>query len=88
MKNLLRKRKSFPCRPPSRLKILEDDKERRKREHPDIRLARRARTIANLARVISERKVKIGIRVTLWRQARRLEKLARKRVDSFSKKKK
>ena len=38
--------------------------DRRQREHPDLRLARRARTIANLARVISERKVKSGIRRT------------------------
>ena len=55
--------------------------ERRKREHPDIRLARRARTIANLARVISERKVQIGIRRTLWAQAKRLELLAKTRLE-------
>ena len=57
---------------------------RRSREHPDVRLARRARTIANLARVISERKVKTGIRHTLWAQARRLEHLAKKRLDDMS----
>ncbi|MCE2473602.1 MAG: GIY-YIG nuclease family protein [Anaerolineae bacterium] len=34
---------------------------RKQREHPDVRLARRARTIANLARVISERSVRPGI---------------------------
>ncbi len=56
---------------------------RRQREHPDIRLARRARTIANLARVISERSVRPGIRRTLWAQARRLEYLARTRLDEF-----
>jgi hypothetical protein len=56
---------------------------RRKREHPDIRLARRARTIANLARVISERSVKPGIRRTLWAQARRLEYLAKTRLEEF-----
>jgi len=54
---------------------------RRSREHPDIRLARRARTIADLARVISERRVQDGIRHTLWAQARRLEDLARKRLN-------
>ena len=54
------------------------------REHPDIRLARRARTIANLARVISERKVQVGIRQTLWAQARRLEALAKQRLDAFT----
>ncbi len=56
---------------------------RESREHPDIRLARRARTIANLARVISERKVTQGIRHTLWAQARRLEHLARIRLEEF-----
>ena len=56
---------------------------RRKREHPDIRLARRARTIADLARVISERSVRPGIRRTLWAQARRLEHLARTRLEEF-----
>ena len=57
--------------------------ERQRREHPDIRLARRARTVANLARVISERKVKAGIRRTLWAQAQRLERLAKQRLDAF-----
>lgn len=56
---------------------------RKMRDHPDIRLARRARTIANLARVISERSVKPGIRRTLWAQARRLERLAKIRLDEF-----
>lgn len=56
---------------------------REKREHPDIRLARRARTIANLARVISERSVRPGIRRTLWAQARRLEHLAKTRLEEF-----
>ena len=56
---------------------------RRQREHPDLRLARRARTIANLARVISERKVKLGIRQTLCAQAKRLEQLAEARLELF-----
>ena len=55
----------------------------RQREHPDIRLARRARTIADLARVISERRVSTGIRRTLWVQAQRLEFLAKNRLDEF-----
>jgi len=58
------------------------------REHPDVRLARRARTIANLARVISERKVHAGIRRTLWAQAHRLEQLAKTRLDSVAAKSK
>lgn len=65
-----------------RVSVLPDEL-RRKREHPDIRLARRARTIANLARVISERSVRPGIRRTLWAQARRLEHLAKTRLEEF-----
>jgi len=53
------------------------------RKHPDVRIARRASTIANLARVISERKVKPGLRQTLLTQARRLEKLAAERLEDF-----
>ncbi len=56
---------------------------RSKREHPDIRLARRARTIASLARVISKRSVKPGIQRTLWAQARRLEHFAKTRLEEF-----
>ena len=62
--------------------------ERKQREHPDIRLARRARTIAELARIISERKVGIGIRRTLWAQAQRLEHLARSRLDQLEQERK
>ncbi len=53
------------------------------RKHPDIRLARRASTIANLARVISERDVSKGLRRTLLTQARRLELLAAKRFTEI-----
>ena len=66
-----------------RLRILAHDP-RDEREHPDIRLARRAQTMANLARVIGERKVRVGIRRTLWAQARRLETLAKERLDSLN----
>ncbi|OGS04999.1 MAG: hypothetical protein A3G41_04840 [Elusimicrobia bacterium RIFCSPLOWO2_12_FULL_59_9] len=52
----------------------------RQRKHPDIRIARRATTIASLARVISERDVSDGLRRTLLTQARRLERLAAQRV--------
>lgn len=38
------------------------------RQHPDTRIARRAQTIANLARVISERNVSPGLRITLLTQ--------------------
>jgi hypothetical protein len=53
------------------------------RKHPDVRIARRASTIANLARVISERQVQPGLRNTLLVQARRLEDLARRRFADF-----
>ena len=53
-------------------------------KHPDIRIARRASTIANLARVISERDVSKGLRRTLVTQARRLELLAETRLADFS----
>jgi hypothetical protein len=46
------------------------------RKHPDVRIARRATTIASLARVISEREVSLGLRRTLVTQAQRLERLA------------
>ncbi|MYE90704.1 GIY-YIG nuclease family protein [Candidatus Poribacteria bacterium] len=53
------------------------------RSHPDIRIARRASTIANLARVISERSPSTGLRRTLRTQARRLEWLASERYRAF-----
>lgn len=55
------------------------------RKHPDIRIARRATTIANLARVISEREVSIGLRRTLRTQAQRLEKLTADRFAELAK---
>lgn len=50
------------------------------RKHPDTRIARRARTISELARVIGERDVSPGLRRTLLTQARRLERLAARRL--------
>lgn len=70
---------------PMRVSVLPQEV-RRAREHPDIRIARRAQTIADLARGISERAVAIGIRRTLLAQARRLEGLARARVDELERK--
>ena len=54
------------------------------RKHPDVRIARRASTIASLAKVISERDVSPGLRRTLVTQARRLEHLAARRFDDFA----
>ncbi len=53
------------------------------RKHPDVRIARRATTIAALARVISERDVNKGLRRTLLTQARRLERLATQRYNEI-----
>ena len=53
------------------------------RKHPDVRIARRASTIANLARVISERDVSKGLRRTLLTQAKRLELLASQRLGEI-----
>jgi hypothetical protein len=53
------------------------------RRHSDIRIARRASTIANLARVISERDVSNGLRFTLLTQAQRLERLASMRMKEL-----
>lgn len=50
------------------------------RDHPDIRIARRAQTLAALATIISERKVALGIRNTLLTQAKRLQWLAERRA--------
>lgn len=55
------------------------------RNHPDIRIARRAGTIARLAQVISERNVSLGLRRTLVTQAKRLERLASQRFVEFTK---
>ena len=69
--------------PPSVTGSILQPEARKLREHPDLRLARRARTIADLARVISERQVSPGIRRTLWVQARRLEHLAHERLNAL-----
>jgi hypothetical protein len=53
------------------------------RKHADVRIARRAATIASLARRISERSVKRGLRTTLLTQAKRLERLAKARLKDF-----
>ena len=54
-----------------------------RRKHPDIRIARRASTIAKLAQVIAERSVQTGLRTTLLTQARRLEHLAKQRLEDI-----
>ena len=69
--------------PPSRARIIPAQLYEQ-RKHPDVRIARRATTIAALARVISERDVSKGLRRTLMTQARRLERLAMQRYSEIS----
>ena len=54
------------------------------RKHPDVRIERRASTIASLAKVVSERKVSKGLRATLCTQARRLLSLAERRYQGLA----
>ncbi len=54
------------------------------RVHSDIRIARRAATIANLARIISERNPSGGLRIVLLTQARRLEHLTAARLNELA----
>src|SRR6266536_2188243 len=54
------------------------------RKHADTRIARRASTIANLARVIAERSVSKGLRRTLLTQAKRLALLAEQRFEEIA----
>lgn len=51
------------------------------RDHPDLRIARRAMTLSRLAQVICERKVPGGLRLVLLTQAKRLQWLAQRRND-------
>ncbi len=54
------------------------------RNHPDVRIARRALTLSRLAQVISERQVQSGLRKTLLTQANRLQWLAKSRFESMA----
>jgi hypothetical protein len=54
------------------------------RQHPDNRIAQRAATIADLAKIIVERKVQKGLRRTLHFQAVRLQSLAKERLDEIT----
>jgi hypothetical protein len=53
------------------------------RGHADVRIARRAQTIARLAQVISERQVSVGLRRSLLVQAQRLEFLAGAQLSAW-----
>ena len=53
------------------------------RQHRDIRIAQRAATIADLAKIMVERKVQKGLRRTLYYQAVRLQVLADERLHEI-----
>jgi hypothetical protein len=56
---------------------------RKVRQHPDLRLARRAQTMARLAQIIAGRDVAIGLRRALTTQADRLAWLASERFKAL-----
>jgi hypothetical protein len=68
---------------PSHRARVVSDRVRELRDHPDVRLARRASIIARLAQVIAERKVQVGLRRVLLTQAKRLEWLAQRRFGAM-----
>jgi hypothetical protein len=73
-----------PCDLPTELRqVIIPDDIFPERSHPDVRIARRALTIALLAKNISERKVSKGLRRTLVTQTRRLNDLARRRFEAL-----
>jgi hypothetical protein len=57
---------------------------RERLSHPDLRIARRAQKIAELAGIISQRNVSVGLRNTLITQAERLLSLANDRYLAIS----
>lgn len=69
--------------PPSfKMRVVSDDVAKI-RSHPDFRIARRSLIISRLAQVISERKVKGGLRRVLLTQAKRLQWLAERRYQAL-----
>lgn len=73
---------TIPLPPSAKARIIPDTIYQQ-RKHSDVRIARRASTIAALAKVISERAVSPGLRRTLLTQARRLERLAQSRFEEL-----
>lgn len=76
---------SIALPPPFKFRIIPDEIYKA-RLHPDVRIARRASTIAKLAQVISERSVGPGLRRTLLTQTIRLNDLAAQRLKGAPKK--
>jgi hypothetical protein len=69
--------------PPSKRGRIISDRVLEIRQHPDVRIARRALVVSRLAQVISERNVKFGLRRVLLAQAKRLEWLAKRRFEAL-----
>ena len=67
--------------PPSVRKRIVGEHVSELRDHPDLRIARRAAVMARLAQIISERKVAKGLRRALFTQAERLRWLTEKRLE-------
>jgi hypothetical protein len=81
-KDIAKSRLKVTLPPPFRGRIIPESLFE-ERKHADVRIARRASTVAALARVISEREVSSGLRRTLLTQARRLERLAAQRFEEI-----
>lgn len=69
--------------PPSIDGTIIPDEVRNLREHPDVRIARRAQTIARLTQIIAGRDVQAGLRRALATQADRLAYLASERFKAL-----
>lgn len=67
--------------PPSFRERIVTDEVSALRDHPDLRIARRAMTLSRLAQVICERKVGRGLRKVLLTQAKRLQWLSERRYE-------
>lgn len=72
------------CEPPRPIEgVIVSDPVRRIRQHPDVRIARRAQTIARLAQIIAGRDVTMGLRPALATQADRLSWIATERFKTL-----
>lgn len=69
--------------PPSVDGVIVREDVRRLRQHPDLRIARRAQTIARLAQIIAGRDVAMGLRRALATQAERLSWIAGERFRAL-----
>jgi hypothetical protein len=63
--------------------VIVPDSVREFRAHPDVRIARRAQTIARLSQIISGRDVQVGLRRALATQSDRMAFLARSRFEAL-----